>query len=146
MKRFSRWPVRTKLAAVASVLIGLISLAMFMDVPARLKRQATTAVVEKAHTLTEMAAFNAGAALHFEDRAGVEESLAAVRENPDLVYTVVLDEGGGVVAAFNRELAERYGFQEIAMAPRVLKGVPPRTRASPSSRFREPGNLFNAPR
>jgi diguanylate cyclase (GGDEF)-like protein/PAS domain S-box-containing protein len=125
VKRFSRWTVRTKLAAVISGLIGLISLAIFIDMPARLRRQAVTAVAEKAHTLTEMAAFNAGAALYFEDRAGVEESLAAVRENADLVYTVVLDEGGGAVAAFNRELAERYGFQEIAMTPRVLGGVPP---------------------
>ena len=125
MKRFSRWSVRTKLVAVISGFIGLVSLAIFIDMPVRLRRQAVTAVVEKAHTVTEMAAFNAGAALYFEDRAGVEESLAAVRENADLVYTVVLDKSGGVVAAFNRELAERYGFQEIAMTPRVLGGVPP---------------------
>ncbi|MGZ6970627.1 MAG: CHASE sensor domain-containing protein, partial [Thermoanaerobaculia bacterium] len=125
MKRFSRWSVRTKLAAVISGFIGLVSLAIFIDMPARLRRQAVAAVVEKAHSLTEMAAFNTGVALYFEDRTGVEESLAAVRENADLVYTVVLDKGGGVVAAFNRELAERYGFQEIAMTPRVLEGVPP---------------------
>ncbi len=125
MKRFSRWSVRTKLVAVISGFLGLISLAIFIDMPVRLRRQAVTAVVEKAHTLTEMAAFNAGAALYFEDRTGVEESLAAVRENADLVYTVVLDKGGRVVAAFNRELAERYGFEEIAMTPRVLTGVPP---------------------
>ncbi len=125
MKGFSRWTVRTKLVAVISGFIGLVSLAIFIDMPVRLRRQAVTAVVEKAHTLTDMAAFNAGAALYFEDRAGVEESLAAVRENPDLVYSAVLDEGGSVVAAFNRELAERSGFQEIAMTPRVLAGLPP---------------------
>ncbi len=125
MRRFSRWPVRTKLAAVISGFIGLISLGIFIDMPARLRRQAVTAVVEKAHTLTEMAAFNAAAALYFEDRVGVEESLAAVRENADLVYTVVLDEGGRAVATFNRDLAERYGFQEIAMSPRALGGFPP---------------------
>jgi diguanylate cyclase (GGDEF)-like protein/PAS domain S-box-containing protein len=125
VKRFSRWSVRTKLVAVISGFLGLISLAIFIDMPARLRRQAVTAVVEKAHTLTEMAAFNAGAALYFEDRTGVEESLAAVRENADLVYTVVLDKDDRAVAAFNRDLAERYGFQEIAMTPRVLEGVPP---------------------
>jgi diguanylate cyclase (GGDEF)-like protein/PAS domain S-box-containing protein len=125
VKRFSRWSVRTKLAAVISGFIGLVSLAIFIDMPARLRRQAVTAVVEKAHSLTEMAAFNASVALYFEDRTGVEESLAAVRENADLVYTVVLDKGGGVVAAFNRELAEGYRFQEIAMTPRVLGSVPP---------------------
>jgi diguanylate cyclase (GGDEF)-like protein/PAS domain S-box-containing protein len=125
VKRFSRWSVRTKLVAVISGFLGLISLAIFIEMPVRLRRQAVTAIVEKAHTLTEMAAFNAGAALYFEDRTGVEESLAAVRENADLVYTVVLDKSGGVVAAFNRDLAERSGFQEVAMTPRVLGGVPP---------------------
>jgi diguanylate cyclase (GGDEF)-like protein/PAS domain S-box-containing protein len=125
VKRFSRWSVRTKLVAVISGFIGFISLAIFIDMPVRLRRQAFTAVVEKAHTLTEMAAFNAGAALYFEDRTGVEESLAAVRENADLVYTVVLDKDDREVAAFNRELAERYEFQEIAMTPRVLGGIPP---------------------
>jgi diguanylate cyclase (GGDEF)-like protein/PAS domain S-box-containing protein len=125
VKRFSRWSVRTKLVAVISAFIGLISLAIFVDVPVRLRRQAVTAVVEKAHTLTEMAAFSVGAALYFEDRVGLEESLAAVRENADLVYIIVFDQSGRVVAAFNRELAERNGFEEIVMTPRALGGVPP---------------------
>ncbi len=125
MKRFSRWSVRTKLVAVISAFIGLISLAIFVDVPVRLRRQAVTSVVEKTHTLTEMAAFNVGAALYFEDRVGAAESLAAVRENADLVYIVVFDQSGHVVESFNRELAERYGFEEIAMTPRALGGGPP---------------------
>jgi diguanylate cyclase (GGDEF)-like protein/PAS domain S-box-containing protein len=125
MKRFSRWSVRTKLVAVISAFIGLISLAIFVDVPIRLRRQAVTSVVEKTHTLTEMAAFNVGAALYFEDRVGVAESLAAVRGNADLVYIVVFDQSGQVVESFNRELAERYGFEEIVMTPRALGGGPP---------------------
>ena len=125
MKRFSRWSVRTKLGAVISAVIGLISLAIFVDVPGRLRGREVTSVVEKTHTLTEMAAFNIGAALYFEDRVGVAESLAAVRENADLVYIVVFDQGGHVVQSFNRELAERNGFEEIVMTPRTKGGVPP---------------------
>jgi diguanylate cyclase (GGDEF)-like protein/PAS domain S-box-containing protein len=125
VKRFSRWSVRTKLVAVISAFIGLISLAIFIDVPVRLRRQAVTSVVEKTHALTEMAAFNVGAALYFEDRVGVAESLAAVRANADLVYIVVFDQSGHVLESFNRELAERYGFEEIVMTPRARGGGPP---------------------
>lgn len=125
MKRFSRWSVRTKLGVVISAFIGFISLAIFVDVPGRLRGRVVTSLVEKTHSLTEMAAFNVGAALYFEDRVGVAESLAAVRENADLVYIVVFDQGGHVVQSFNRELAERNGFEEIVMTPRALGNVPP---------------------
>lgn len=125
MKGFSRWSVRTKLAALISVLIGLISIAIYLDVPIRLRRQAVTAIVAKSHSLVEMAAFNAGAALFFEDRVGVDESLAAMRTNPDLVYVVVSDRNGRMVAAFNGDLAERYGFERISMTLPASEGVLP---------------------
>lgn len=125
MKLFSRWSLRTKLSVVVSAVIGLVSLAIFVDVPSRLRAQALEEVVDKAHTLAAMSAVNAGSALASEDRSGVEEALAAVRQNADLVYELVFDGSGRVVAAFNRDLAERYGFRAIPMAPRARGAVPP---------------------
>ncbi len=115
MKRFSQWSLRTKLAAVLSAFLGVISLAIFLDVPSRLRSQAVDATLENAFTMTEMTAFDLGAALYFEDGPGLEESLSAVRRNADLVYVMVTDRGGRLAAGFNTDLAERIGSRAISM-------------------------------
>jgi len=125
VKTFSQWSLRTKLAAVLSAFIGVISLAIFLDVPSRLRSQAVDATLENAFTMTEMTAFDLGAALYFEDGPGLEESLSAVRRNADLVWVVVTDGNGGLAAGFNTDLAERSGYRRIAMAPRRLGAIPP---------------------
>ncbi|MFI5180825.1 MAG: EAL domain-containing protein [Thermoanaerobaculia bacterium] len=125
MKRFSQWSLRTKLATVLSAFIGVVSLAIFVEVPAGLKSQAFSATVESYYTATEMAAFDLSAALFFEDVASLEESLSAVRKDADLVYVIVADRSGRLVAGFNADLAERYGYGRIPMEPRGLGALPP---------------------
>jgi diguanylate cyclase (GGDEF)-like protein/PAS domain S-box-containing protein len=125
VRPFSQWSLRTKLAAALSAFLGVISLSIFVELPARLRSQAVSATVENAFTMTELAAFDLGAALFFEDGPGLEESLSAVRRDADLVYVVVTDRGGRVAAGFNADLAERSGYRSIPMAPRRLGAIPP---------------------
>lgn len=127
MKRFSQWSLRTKLATALSAFLGVISLAIYVEVPSRLRTQAVAATLENAFTMTEMTAFDLGAALYFEDGPGLEESLGAVRRNADLVYVMVTDRGGRLAAGFNMDLAERIGSRAIRMEPRRLGVIPPGT-------------------
>ncbi len=132
MTRFSKWPLRTKLAVVLSILIGVISLAVFIEEPARLRSQAFSLTAENSFTTTEMAAFDVGAALFFRDAPSLEESLNAVRRDANVVWVAVKDAEGKLVAGFNEELARRSGAA-IAMAPRRLGAVPPGAPAPRSS-------------
>lgn len=107
-----RWfsMIRTKIAAVLSLLIGLISLFIFISFPARLEKQATKAIAAKAQSIVEMIAFSISPALFFADDESMDEILKGARRNKDLVYIVVLDGLGRVVTAFNKDEADQSGF------------------------------------
>jgi signal transduction histidine kinase/CheY-like chemotaxis protein len=107
-----RWifTIGTKLAVLIILLIGGISLFIYHYFPARLESQAMSAISDKAHSITEMMAFNVSPALYFEDRDGAAEALGGARRSEGLVYIVVLDDSGNEFASIGRRMADRVDF------------------------------------
>lgn len=116
-------------------LLAIVSVAVYRYFPARLHRQITDAVVQKAAALTGMAAFSVAEGLHERNPAAVAAALSGLRSNPDLVYIVLTDERGRAFASFNDLIARQVSYDKLAMtnvtaAPRVLKGGQSRREAS----------------
>jgi PAS domain S-box-containing protein len=105
---------RTKVAALVSLLIGMISLFIFFFFPSRLEKQATRAVIAKAHSIGEMTAFSVSPALYFEDVESILEVFESAKQNRDLKSLMVTDATGREVASFGAEQVQRAEFQELA--------------------------------
>ena len=117
MIRFSKFfpkgwlfTIRIKLAIVITLLIGMISLFIFIYFPFRLEKQAIKAIVAKAQSIAEMTAFSISSALFFEDIDTMEAILKSARQNKDLVYILVFNDAGNVTAAFNQDKADEVNF------------------------------------
>lgn len=94
------------------VLIGVISLFIFIYFPSRLKNQAIEASVDKAQSIAEMTAFSISSALFFDDVEGAQEVIEGAKQNEDLIYIVVLDDSGDLFIAFNQDEADRIDLMQ----------------------------------
>lgn len=113
IKRFSASSIRTKLALVMTLLIGVISVVIYSYFPERLREQAIGAMVDEAYNVTDMAAFAVSPALLAGSRHSVDEALWTLGENNDLTYIVVLDRDSQLFASYNPELARRYRYENL---------------------------------
>lgn len=109
--------IRTKIALLMTILLAIVSLAIYWYFPRRLHAQIVDAVAQKSAAMTSMAAFSLADGLLNRNRAAVAAALTGIRGNPDLVYLVLLDERGQVFASYNELLAREAGFQGVPMAP-----------------------------
>lgn len=111
---FINWThtIRGKLAILVACLIAAISLFISIYFPYRLEQQAVGAVAAKAQSMADVAAFSISSALFFEDLSNMEHVLGGARQDPELLYAVVIDQSGHVVAAFNQDQADRVDFGE----------------------------------
>lgn|GEM_PF-5063226 len=98
--------IRTKVGILITFVIGLISLFILLYFPARQEEREISAVADKAQSIVEMTAFIISPALSFEDVETLEEALRGARINEDLIYVIVVDAKGVVVANFNTEVAD----------------------------------------
>src|SRR5687767_125637 len=122
-----RLSIRTKIALLMTFLLAIISVVVYRYFPDRLHRQITDAVAQKSAALTSMAAFSVADGLRERNPAAVAAALTGLRNNPDLVYFVLLDEKGEVFASFNELMARQIEFQRLPMKSiagphRVLQG------------------------
>ena len=99
------------------LILALISIAIFMYLPSRLKKQASNALMQKAGALGEATAVTLAPALEENDRPAVAEALTAVRRNPDLVFLVVEDARGNRFTTFSDLIADDVGYRQIPMRP-----------------------------
>lgn len=111
--RFSASSIRTKLALVMTLLVGVISMVIFVYFPERLRQQAVAAKIEQAYSVTDMAAFAVVPGLRAGHRRSVYEALWTLRENTDLVYIVVLDAKRDPFGDYNGNLAVQYRFDQL---------------------------------
>ncbi len=127
MTPFSRLRIRSKLALVVTLLLAVVSIAIFLYFPAKMRQQAVDGVAQKAIAICEMEALSIGPALADQDRVAVAERLGGLRHNPDLVYFVLLDQQGGVFASYNELVATTSDYTTLA------RNASPRRSAVPSS-------------
>ncbi len=126
-----RLSIRTKLTAVMTLLLAITSVAVYVYFPSRFRAQAVESVVQKAAALTEMTSFSIAKGVATHDLSAVAEVLTAMRRNPDLVYIVVLDQGGTTFGGFDEIAANQESFRSIPMR-RLVAGLQLPRGAAPS--------------
>jgi diguanylate cyclase (GGDEF)-like protein/PAS domain S-box-containing protein len=114
---FSRLSIRTKIAVVMTSLLAIVSMAVYLYVPARLHRQIVDSVIQKAAALTGMAAFSVADGLQERNQVAVAAAMTGIRNNPDLAYVMLVDSRGEVFASFNDLIARESGYTSVPMRP-----------------------------
>ena len=104
------YTIRTKLAIVFTLLIGVISLLIFLYFPTKQKEQAIQAVSQRAQSIADMTAYSIAPALFFDDMKDVEDVFISARQNKDLVYLVVTNENDSIVTNYNRSTTNALDF------------------------------------
>ena len=104
--------VRKKLIIFFSLLIALISLCVFLYVPAKIEKQALAALNDKANSIAGMTAFSVGGALFFEDIRTIDEVLQSTKQNKDVIYVIVTDSSGRFITGSGAGIAEQAGFSQ----------------------------------
>jgi len=117
LQRFYSLPIRFKLLFAIGVSFGLISIFIFIYFPLRLKKEAYATTLNKAQSIARMASFGVSPALFFNDKEGMEEIILGSRQNKDLVYLIIQDRAGRLIASFSRETAERSEFERSKERP-----------------------------
>src|SRR5688500_10984385 len=109
--------IRTKIAVLMTILLAIVSVAIYSYFPRRLHERIVGAVVQEGAAVSGMAAYSVADGLQADNRAAVAAALTGVRSNPDLTYLILLDERGQVFASFNELVAREAGFDRVTMRP-----------------------------
>src|SRR3972149_1660317 len=107
--------LRTKLALIVSVIIGLISIFIFVYFPQRHREQEMEGTAARAKSIAVMTAFNVGAAILFDDTTTIHEAFGAARENKDLMYIIVQDKQGVILASYSGDKVS-LGHSHVSVA------------------------------
>jgi diguanylate cyclase (GGDEF)-like protein/PAS domain S-box-containing protein len=105
--------IRTKVAVATAFLVAVISVFIYAYFPSRLRDQASKATTEAAFSITQMGTVSVAPGLSTGDKGVVYQALAALRENRDIAYVIVIDGEGRLFAGMNQSLAERYGYRSL---------------------------------
>jgi diguanylate cyclase (GGDEF)-like protein/PAS domain S-box-containing protein len=111
--------IQTKVAFATTLLVGLISVFIYIYFPARLREQAQRITTDEAWAVSQMAALNIAPHLATGDVTSVYRALTALRENPDVAYIVTFGlRGEAPFAVYNMQLADSVNYRQITMTPR----------------------------
>ncbi len=113
--------IGTKFFLVSSLLVGLVCLFIFLYFPAQQERTLMRALRARGHSIAAMISSNLGAAVTFDDAAAIAAVVHSSRQNPDLVYAVVLDREGRELHADGGERAESAAFRDASDEDPVSK-------------------------
>lgn len=105
------------MALLMSALIALISLAVFIYLPYRLRVTATASLVGASHSLAAITAHGLSDSVAQGMPFASAPILSALEKHGEVVYVVVLDAAGRSLGSYNERLAERAAYRAIAMAP-----------------------------
>jgi hypothetical protein len=98
--------IRDRLIAGATLLVGGIALFMFLYFPARQERQALRLMADQARGTAAVASHALSAPLLFEDVVAMNGALSSLSQNPRLLYAVVRDMQGSIVAGVGIDAPE----------------------------------------
>jgi signal transduction histidine kinase/ActR/RegA family two-component response regulator len=102
--------IREKLLVGCSLLIAVIAVFVYVFLPARLERQAMSAVIGRAEAIRDMTAYSLSAALFFDDTVAVAEVLSGAARERDVALLRVVGARGNFVAA--RSLSHTDGLPQ----------------------------------
>lgn len=112
-KRKGFHSIGTKIAIVISILIGFISLFIFIYMPEKLEEQAIKAISDKAKSIALITAVNIGPALFFDDIPNIKTAMKSAMQNKDLVYIIIINNSKGIVSSYNKNLAETVDYTQL---------------------------------
>lgn len=133
MLRFRDASIRTKLIVLLTLVVSLVlllSTTAFVILDVRMLRASLKTHLE---TMAEVLAEHSSAALRFDDRDDAQQVLAALRQEPTVVYARTSDADGNTFAVYSRDDAElslpppRVGHDETFVADgylHVFKPIP----------------------
>ncbi len=99
--------IRIKLAIITTLLIGVISVFIFLYFPKQIEQRELETIETKAKSISEMTAFSIGSALALQDTLSLKKTLNATKLNKSLIYMAVTDDSNQVVEAFRDAKAIR---------------------------------------
>ena len=99
--------IRTKLAIITTLLIGAISVFIFLYFPRQIEQRELETIATKAKSISEMTAFSIGSALALQDSQSIKETFDATKQNKSLIYMAVTNDSNQVVKAFRDAKAIR---------------------------------------
>jgi diguanylate cyclase (GGDEF)-like protein/PAS domain S-box-containing protein len=125
MISFSRLAIRTKTALVMTLILAVMSIAVYLYFPRRMKEQALADITENAATLAELSAFSVAPALALPhaDRIAVAQALVGIRRSSGVAYLVVVGADGEIVSALGELYALQAGYKTVPMQPLRQPGV-----------------------
>ncbi len=104
--------VRSKLVLLTAVLLGSISVFMYVFFPGRAEERILRAVAAEARDISRLAAFSAAPAVYFGDPTAALDLLKGADSTTDVAYVVIADSKGGVFAAIHGGRARRARYRE----------------------------------
>ncbi|MGZ8869194.1 MAG: hypothetical protein ACXW2P_12700, partial [Thermoanaerobaculia bacterium] len=126
--------IQTKVAFATTLLVGLISVFIYIYFPARLRDQAQRISTDEAWAASQMAALNIAPHVATGDVTSVYRALTALRENPDVAYIVTFgSRGAEPFAVYNMQLADSVNYRQITMTARQTPQGSYRAMAGPRS-------------
>jgi PAS domain S-box-containing protein len=134
--------MRTRLTLGAAVLLGAISLFIYLYFPGKLERQALQATYTRAQSIAAMTAHTVSAPLFFEDTTDIGAAFQSALRNDDVRYLVVTNEGRRTVRAENAFAADVARFREAGQGSVSPDGSLYRARAEVRNGDRLIGLVF----
>ena len=96
-----------------SALIAIISLLLLWYLPARMRESARRSLADTATSIAAMGAYGLAEIIGTGEPPASAPILRALRENSDLVFLVVTDREGRILASFNETLADEAGYATL---------------------------------
>ncbi|MBN1446635.1 MAG: PAS domain S-box protein [Bacteroidetes bacterium] len=114
MKLFANLSIRAKLTAVISLLFWTVSIFIFIFFPARQREQANDALVQRANTLSQNAAYMYSTRKEtFDEDQARQFAIEVAKQDSLLIYVVITDNKGNVVESLNKQVAEAVAYQDV---------------------------------
>ena len=112
---FSSFRIRTKTVLIMTLILAVMSLAVYLYFPSRLKKYGEEDVTERTAALTEMAAYAVAPALNQGDRIALAEALFGMRRSSGVAYLIVLDANDSPMTSVGEIFANSVDFRNIPM-------------------------------
>lgn len=107
-----RASIRNKLVIPYSVLIGLISLFIFIYFPSSMEEQAVHSLETRAEAISEMTGNMLYPALVLDDRRLIAEKARSIGQLRDLTYVVIQDKKGNIIGEYNLAAAQKANYAQ----------------------------------
>lgn len=112
--------IKWKLTLTLSVLIITIAIFVLLYFPEQQRRISVSGIENKAIRLTEMMAFSSSASVEFDDVDSITNIFLGVKNDPDLVYAMVLKPDKSTFASYPPQNKTGAVFQENPAATTIL--------------------------